>query len=188
MLCCAAGIMRAQPVYQKSDNLIGLGLGVGGAYNIDASDYETPLFNVSYERGMWSAGWDQVQGVVSLGALVGRKRSGLTQNILNGSLITKKRYTVIGLRSAFHVQNYFGHELRKWDLYGGIMLGAYFTKTNITNNIPPPFTREPVEKTDLNMSFSGFVGARYFFNEHWAVCGETGFGYTNFLIGAGYRF
>ncbi len=188
-LCCVASIMQAQPVYQKNDNLIGLGFGVGGAYNLDRTDYDTPLFNASYERGVWSAGWDQVQGIVSLGLLVGYKQSGKTDEFLtNYYSTTKYQYRVIGLRSSFHLQNYFGRELKKWDLYAGIMLGTYFERETITYNYPAYFNPAPSETVSRNAQFSGYLGARYFFKEHWAICAETGFGYTNFLIGAAYKF
>lgn len=188
MLCCVAGIMQAQPVYQKNDNLIGLGFGVGGAYNLDRTDYDTPLFNASYERGVWSAGWDQVQGIVSVGLLAGYKQSGKTEEFLSGYSTTINQYRVIGLRSSFHLQNYFGHELKKWDLYAGIMLGTFFKRQSTTYNYPSPFNREPTEAISRNAQFSGFFGARYFFKEHWAMCAETGFGFTNFLLGAVYKF
>jgi hypothetical protein len=195
LFCCAvvlisaASLAQAQPVYQKNDNVIGLGLGVGGAYNIDASDYDTPLFNASFERAAWPVGWDQTQGVVSLGLFAGFKQSGRSEDLTNGfSYAVKQQFRVIGIRSAFHLQNYFGRELKKWDLYGGIMLGVYYEKSTTVYNYPPPFTRPTDVEKKRNASFSGYFGARYFFKEHWAICGETGFGYTNFLLGAGYRF
>lgn len=181
--------VAGQSIYQQNNNVLGVGIGFGGVYRDAATaTQETPVFNVNFERAIWPLGGEKVKGVISLGGLVGYKQSTFTGSIgyYNYSYSMKWRYNIFAVRSAWHLQSLNGKELKKWDLYWGLMLGANFYRRTYTDN-DPTFDYGSNASATIT-TFGGYLGARYFFNPNFAVTAETGFGYSSLNFGAAYKF
>jgi hypothetical protein len=181
--------VSAQSIYQKDDNVIGLGIGLGGAYeDVSYASYQTPIFNVNYERAIWPLGGENIKGIISMGGLVGYKRFGYTTPLgyNNYTYGYDWSYTMLAVRSAWHLQSFKGKDLKKWDLYWGLMLGINRIRQTYRDN--DPNFNYGLSQNSTRSTFGGYFGARYFFNESWAVSAETGFGYSSLNFGAAYKF
>jgi hypothetical protein len=181
--------IAAQSIYQQNNNVLGVGIGFGGYYS-DASGAtrESPVMNVNFERAIWPLSGEKVKGIVSMGGLVGYKQSSLSNTIgyYNYSYNVKWRYTVLAARAAWHLQSFNGKELKKWDLYWGILLGVNLMRRTYTDNFSGADYGSNLSSTFT--MFGGYFGARYFFNPNFAVTAETGFGYSSLNLGAAYKF
>lgn len=173
---------QAQAAYQLGDNVVSIAAGFGSSYGAFTYGKQTPAFSLQYERGLWQAG----PGVISLGGYLGYKSYQYSGSYFGFTYNEKWNYTIIGLRGAWHLQEFDGTELQKWDLYGGAMLGYYNLNYTYTDNDPA------IDYSDINYSstvgLSGFLGARYFFNPHFAAQGEIGYGISYLNLGLAYKF
>jgi len=93
-------------------------------------------------------------------------------------------YTIVGLRAAVH-----GNPRDNWDVYGGFMLGYNMPSVNHIIITPasdvkgaenqPSFTRPAKNQ----VTYSGFIGAAYYFKKNLGVFAELGYGIS--LLNAG---
>jgi len=93
-------------------------------------------------------------------------------------------YTIVGLRAAAH-----GNPRDNWDVYGGFMIGYNMPSVNHIIITPasdvkdtedqPSFTRPAKNQ----VTYSGFVGAAYYFKKKIGVFAEFGYGIS--LLNAG---
>ena len=65
-----ASVVKAQE-FQVGTNAINVGVGLGGYYYGYDTSTQSPVFSVSYERGIWEM---PGPGVISLGGYLGYKR------------------------------------------------------------------------------------------------------------------
>lgn len=173
---------QAQAAYQLGDNVISVAAGFGTSYGAFTYGKQTPAFSLQYERGLWQAG----PGVISLGGYLGYKSYQYSGSFLGFSYQEKWNYTIFGVRGAWHLQNFEGTELQKWDLYGGAMLGYFNLNYTYSDNDPS------IDYNDINYSssvgLSAFLGARYFFTPKLAAQGEIGYGISYLNLGLAYKF
>lgn len=173
---------QAQAAYQLGDNVVSVAAGFGTSYGAFTYGKQTPAFSLQYERGLWQAG----PGVISLGGYLGYKSYQYSGSFLGFSYQEKWNYTIFGVRGAWHLQNFDGTELQKWDLYGGAMLGYFNLNYTYSDNDPS------VDYSDINYSssvgLSAFLGARYFFTPKLAAQGEIGYGISYLNLGVAYKF
>ena len=167
MALCTITIAKAQE-FEAGTNIINAGVGFGGYYGYDYSSSVTqsPVFSVSYERGIWDV---PGPGVVSLGGYFGRKTfkyKGLGSQY-NWS------YNIIGVRGAYH---YNGLEIEGLDVYAGVM--ASFNM----------YSGDDFNDYDSRPSITPFVGARWFLGDSFAVYAEGGYGVAFFTVGGSFRF
>lgn len=175
--------VTAQAAYQQGDNMLSLGIGLGSSYGSFTYAHQSPAINLQYERAIWPLG----SGIVSLGGYVGYKTFGYTAGYYGGYTYTENwRYTIIGLRSAWHLQELGGKELEKWDLYGGVMLS--YNVLNYTYSDNDPYWDYAGGGYGSSVGFAGFLGARYFLRDHFAVMGEVGYGIAYLNIGGAFKF
>lgn len=174
--------VKAQAAYQLGDNVISVAAGFGTSYGAFTYGKQTPAFSLQYERGLWQAG----PGVISLGGYLGYKSYQYSGSYFGFTYNEKWNYTIFGVRGAWHLQEFDGTELQKWDLYGGAMLGYFNLNYTYTDNDPN------VDYNDINYSnsvgLSGFLGARYFFTPKLAAQGEIGYGISYLNLGLAYKF
>lgn len=154
--------------FNVGTNAINLGVGFGGNFSSGfySSPNASPVFSVSYERGVWEAG----PGVISLGGYVGHRTFKYSSNSDN-----KWSQTVAGVRGAYH---YTGFDVENLDVYAGLMLGYYFYADNFSSSYNYGSSLRP----------SGFIGGRWYFTDAIAGYVEAGFGITNISLGAAFRF
>lgn len=174
---------KAQAAYQIGNNVISASFGLGSAYGSFNSSKQSPAINLQYERGIWQAG----PGVISLGAYLGYKSYRYSGTFPGGYTYSQRwNYTIIGARGAWHIQEFDGTELKKWDLYGGVMLSYNILDYTYSDN-DPTFELSDVHYSS-GMGLSAFLGARYFFNDHFAAQGELGYGISYLNLGIAYKF
>jgi hypothetical protein len=87
---------------------------------------------------------------------------------------------IIGPRGYIHYQL-----VDKLDTYGGVLLGYNIVNAKETGNSIPGYN---YSASASGVIFSGFVGARYFFNDKFAVMGELGSGIAYLNLGVTLKF
>jgi hypothetical protein len=180
-LLAAAMITHAQE-FEKGTNVASLGIGVGSSILHYSGASQSPGLSLQYEKGMWDIGGP---GVISLGGYVGYKSYKYTGKYAGGYEYNEKwRYTVIGVRSAYH---YTGLDVDKLDVYGGVMLSYNILKYTYTDN-GPSGTYYNSGSYGNTTGFSLYVGGRYYLNDNLAVLAELGYGVSYLNIGVALRF
>ena len=173
--------INAQPAYQLGSNVVGFGLGVGG--NLGLSSYQSaPAINFQYEHGLKQLG----PGVLSLGAYLGFKKYSYTSSFYGYTQDWK--YTILGVRGAWHLQELKGVNLDKIDAYLGVMLSYNLLNYTYTDNDPSSTNYFIRENYASNVSITPFLGARYFFTNNFAGMVEFGYGMSYVNIGLAYKF
>lgn len=181
--------------FDKGTTAINLGLGLGGSRYSYLSSYNdnysvSPTFNASVEHGVGYLG----DGVVGLGGFFGQRSVGYEYTSQVGSTTynydRKWTNTVVGLRGSFHYNDWHGND--KLDLYAGLMLGynigGYKDKsTRTTNGVTTTY-----DETNRNnysfVTYSTYVGGRYFFTEKIGAYLELGWGVSAINLGATLKF
>ncbi|WP_149304087.1 hypothetical protein [Pareuzebyella sediminis] len=153
--------------FQKGTNVINAGIGLGGAYGSYTTSSQSIGLSASYERGIWEV---PGPGVVSLGGFLGFKT--YDYDYVGGR--DRWRYTVIGVRGAYH---YNGLNVENLDLYGGAMVSYRILSYNGSTG---SYGSRP--------GASGFVGARWFFTDGIAAFAEAGYGFAFLSVGVSFRF
>lgn len=169
--------------FDKGDNVIGLGIGIGGHYGVSSSGYssQTPAFGVMYEKGMrWNAG----PGIIGLGGYLGYKSLRYKATAGFYSYDWKWTYTIIGIRGGYHYEF-----LEKLDTYGGLLLSynvvSFSDKTVSTiNGIPYVYNGASASGIELSL----YLGGRYYFSDQWGAFAELGYGITYLQLGVVYKF
>lgn len=166
---------RAQE-FQKGTNIVSAGVGLGSSILSYSGASQTPALSLQFERGMWDIGGP---GVISLGGYVGYKGYSFS-----GTDFSEKwHYTVLGIRSAYH---YNGLKVDKLDLYGGVMLSYNLLSYSYSDNSGLSLSGNGSYGSAA--AFSIYVGARYFFSDHFAVLAELGYGVAYLNVGIAVKF
>ncbi|MCX6328875.1 MAG: hypothetical protein NTZ85_05065 [Bacteroidia bacterium] len=173
VLFTASQLMAQDPSFQKGDNVINLGIGLGSTmYFGTGYRMAVPPVSASYEFCI-------IDGIAKKGAV------GIAPYIGFSSYKYKYedwgwRYTniILGVRGAFHYPF-----VDKLDTYAGIMLGYdIITWKEIgdagdnTADAPGSFVH------------SEFIGARYYFANNFAAFAELGYGISWFTVGMSFKF
>ena len=177
--------------FGKGDNVISLGIGIGGYYTYYGSGYtETPNFILSYENGTFG---NVGPGTISLGALLSYKGAfyNYTYPSYNYYYNQTWSYYILGIRSAYH-WDFFNNP--KCDPYAGVMLGYYFLGYSYSTNDPNP--RAPgdpyyyLSSGNYNsyLALSLYLGFRYYVTPTVGFWGELGYGYTTLALGVNFKF
>jgi hypothetical protein len=162
----------AQGNFEVGSNVLGLGIGIGNTYGNLGYGSQSPGIAVHYEHGMWEVGGP---GVISLGGYIAYKSFSNDNSIYS----TSWKYTVIGVRSAYHFNMINSTD---WDVYGGAMIAMRIL--SVSDN--DPYYSYGGSASDLYLSI--FIGGRYYFSNNWAAFGEVGNGLATLTLGAAYKF
>lgn len=155
--------------FESENNVINVGIGIGGDFGNFLTSSVSPGISVSYERGIWDIGGP---GVISLGGYLSTKG----YRYKNQGLDSKWSYTTLGFRGAYH---YNGLKVDNLDVYGGAMLSY-----NIAN-----FSGDSVGfKVASTVTPTLFVGGRWYFNDTFGVFAEAGYGVAFLTLGGTIRF
>ncbi len=178
LLMSMAGLVFAAHAqeFQKGTNIISAGVGLGSSILSYSGASQSPALSVQYERGVWDIGGP---GVISLGGYAGYKGYSFS-----GTDYSEKwHYTVLGVRSAYH---YNGLNVKKLDLYGGVMLSYNILSYSYSDN--SGYNLSGTGTYGSTVGFSLYVGARYFFTDHLAVLAELGYGVAYLNVGIAAKF
>jgi hypothetical protein len=168
--------------FQKGTNILSAGIGLGSSILSYSGASQTPALSLQYERGVWDIGGP---GVISLGGYVGYKGYSYSAGEQNYNYSENWHYTVVGVRSAYH---YNGLDAKKLDLYGGLMLAYNLLSFSYSDNTGSGTIAGSSGSYGSTVGLSLYVGARYFFADHFAVLGELGYGVAYLNVGIAAKF
>lgn len=177
-------ILTAQNTrFAKGDIEISAGVGIIPTFFADQS--KTIIPPLSAKIGY------RVTNNLSLAAYAAYSSSETDQISLPDGSVThyENDYLILGLRGAAHT-----NRLDNWDIYGGFLFG--YNMPQVTENRTfttsgdvepvsdqPSFTR-PAEHT---FTYSGFVGASYFFGKNMGAYAEIGYGISLLNVGLNFK-
>jgi hypothetical protein len=167
LLVIVVSLSFSQMAYKKGDQVINLGIGLGGFAGVYGSG------GIAITGGYESA----IHENISLGGVIGYSSSSYDYGYFGNSNSWKFTYILIGARGAYHIDL---AKDPKIDTYGGILLGY-----NIVSFSGPSVTYYSPGGSYL--AFGIFVGGRYYFNPKWAVQAELGYGLGILNVGIAYK-
>lgn len=171
--------------FKKGDLDLALGLGILPTFVVDGAKVQVPP--VSLRLGY------RVSDNFSLSAFTAYSSSSQVQpDILTDNTVrVENDFLMVGIRAAAHASR-----IENWDIYGGFSLGyniPMVEKTLIVAEDAEP-TRDDFDphrhtrQAENNFTFSGFVGATYFFKEkNLGVFGELGYGVSILNVGVNFK-
>lgn len=181
--------------FDKGTTAINLGIGLGGTRYSYLSAYNTgysvsPTLNASFEHGVGYLG----DGVVGIGGFFGRRTVRYQDVSQSGSVgyAYDRRWTntVIGARGSFHYNEWHGND--KLDLYAGLMLGynigGYKDRSTTTVNGVTTSYEENSRNNYSFVTYSTYIGGRYFFTEMIGAYLELGWGVSAINLGGTLKF
>lgn len=130
-----------------------------------------PPVSVSYEQGIMDDVLDV--GSIGVGGYIGYTSASWETNWLGGSYGWKYTNFILGVRGSFHyplVDNI--------DTYAGVLLGYNVVSAKEIGTVPIGYSASASAPI-----FSGYVGARYYFNEKFGAMAELGTGIAYFNLG-----
>jgi hypothetical protein len=165
-----ASLSFGQMAYKKGDQVINLGIGLGGFAGVYGSG------GIAITGGYENA----INENISLGGVVGYSSS--SQDVFAG-YGWKYTYILIGARGAYHVDLLHNPNI---DTYGGVLLGYNIVSASETGTHPNnSFGLYSASASYLAIGV--FIGGRYYFNPKWAVQAELGYGLGILNIGIAYK-
>lgn len=180
LLLFAVTSVKAQN-FVKGTNIVSAGVGLGSSILSYSGAKQSPAISLQYERGIWDIGGP---GVVSLGGYLGFKSYKYSDKYSSYNYSEKWRYTVIGVRSAYH---YNGIKADKLDVYGGIMLSYNILNYSYSDNGPSGGYSNK-GSYGSNAGFSLYAGGRYFVSKNLALLAELGYGVAYLNLGLALKF
>ena len=179
LLLSASLPLSTSAQFDEGDNVLGLGVGLLGGYNVGWSGSgvrQSPARNVHFDHGMGDLG----AGTWGLGGYVGYKTFGYKSNYLYYNYDYHYTYLVIDIRGTWHYNEWHGD---KWDTYGGVMLAYRGVSYTDNTDYGPYGNPGTYSYNGSGVGLSLFVGSRYYFNDKFGVYGELGYGLSALQLG-----
>lgn len=166
--------------FKEGTNSLNIGIGFLGGYNYGTYSgiSQTPALSAYYEHGVMPLG----PGTLGIGG--GLEYKSLSYDYSFGNYSAKWKYTIIGLRGAYHPD--FANS-EKVDGYGGLALGygiVSFKDSYYDNAFGG--TYQNTYPSYFYTSF--FLGVRYLFSPKVGGFAEIGSGLTALKIGVNFHF
>jgi hypothetical protein len=172
-LAASLTIANAQN-FKLNDQIVNVGLGLGST-NYSSSLYSMRILPISfsYEKGIK----DEIieKGVFSVGGYLGMSSFKYNSNVSSVGNIPYTTDIIIGARGALHYPFLADPKL---DTYLGLMI-YYDIATWSTNNSSNPAIG--------GLSFSLYLGGRYYLDKNFSGFVELGYGISYLTIGVGYK-
>lgn len=165
--------------FDKGTKVVSAGVGIGSSLGSFSHNSQTPAISLQYEQGVWDAGED---GIISLGAYVGYKSFGWKTETSGFNSSASWKYTIVGLRSAYHYQGLDNDDL---DVYGGLMLAANLLNYTYTDS---QGNRQGGGNYGNSTGLTLYLGGRYYFSPMAAGFAEIGYGISYLNLGLALRF
>ena len=158
--------------FDKGDNLINIGIGVGSPFFGSGYKASLPINpSVSYENG--------ITDVISVGGQLSYASSKYDDSF-NSNYSFKENAIYIGARGSYHFNQLFDLD-RKFDVYGGASLG--YVTVSVSDN------EGSLGSTASGLGFGLFGGGKYFFSPNTALYAELGYQSLSFLnVGVAFKF
>jgi hypothetical protein len=172
LIVFVASLSFGQMAYQKGDQVINLGIGLGGFAGVYGSG--GIAITGGYEYG--------IHENISLGGVVGYSSS--SQDVW-GDYGWKYTYILIGARGAYHLDLFHKKDI---DTYGGVLLGYNIVSSSAKGTAPVQgWGWGSYSASASYLAIGVFIGGRYYFDPHWAVQAELGYGLGILNIGIAYK-
>ena len=172
-----SGLANAQsPSFVKGDNVVGLGIGFGGnLYTGSGYKNKMPAISVYYENCIKDNLWDD-KSSIGVGGMLGYTSA--KWEYMNYGW----KYTnfIIGARGTLHYEF-----VDKLDTYTGMMMGYNIVSSKKIGDHPAGWGGN---ENASAMTWSWFLGARYYFTNNIAVFSELGYGVAVFNVGVSIKF
>jgi hypothetical protein len=173
---CFLYLNTSAQVFTKGTNVASISIGLGSSILSYSGASQSPAFNLQFERGIWPIGGP---GTISLGGYVGIKSYKYSGKFSTYSYEEKWKYTIIGVRSAYH---YNGLKNDKLDVYGGVMLSYNILSFSYSDNSPSGNYANSGSYGSA-AGFTLYIGGRYFFTSNIAGQAELGYGVSYLSLG-----
>jgi hypothetical protein len=174
----------AQAQFEEGDNVLGAGIGIGGAYsNIGFSSNvsQTPAISLHFDHGMGELG----PGQWGLGGYLGYKHISYSERYYTyWTYDYSWTYFILGVRGSWHYNDWHTDKL---DTYGGFMLAYDAVTFKDNTNYGSYSYLNTYSYGGSYISFTGFLGARYFFNDKIGAYAEQGYGVAALQLGVSVR-
>jgi hypothetical protein len=172
LLVIVVGLSFSQMAYKKGDQVINLGIGLGGFAGV----YGTG--GIAITGGYENA----VTENISLGGVLGYSSSSDDFGFGYG---WKYTYILIGARGAYHLDLFHNPMI---DTYGGILLGYNIVSSKATGTLPTYYGFGGSYSASASfLEYGIFIGGRYYFSPKWAVQAELGYGLGILNVGIAYK-
>ncbi|ROL60907.1 hypothetical protein D9V86_08500 [Bacteroidetes/Chlorobi group bacterium ChocPot_Mid] len=172
LLSTSSELLSAGP-YSKDRADLNIGIGLGSTLY---GDETIPPISASYEVG-FPGKPNEYTDKISLGGYVGFARTEYDWWWGTWSYT----HVIIGAKGSYHFYNE-----GDIDAYGGLIIGyeilseSYTSKTGYEDY-------KPVSSANGGLTYSGFVGARYYFSPSFGVFGELGYGISYLTLGVTFK-
>jgi hypothetical protein len=166
LLVIAVSLSFSQMAYNKGDQVINLGLGLGGFAGAYGGSSGIAITG-GYENA--------INENISLGGVIGYSSS--SEDFYGYGY--KYTYILIAARGAYHLDLFHNPKI---DTYGGILLGYNIVSAS-TTGLYSGYGSASASYLEIGL----FVGGRYYFDPHWAVQAELGYGLGILNIGIAYK-
>jgi hypothetical protein len=172
LIVFVASLSFGQMAYQKGDQVINLGIGLGGFAGVYGSG--GIAITGGYEYG--------IHENISLGGVVGYSSS--SQDVW-GDYGWKYTYILIGARGAYHLDLFHKKDI---DTYGGVLLGYNIVSSSAKGTEPVHgWGWSSYSPSASYLAIGVFIGGRYYFDPRWAVQVELGYGLGILNVGIAYK-
>ncbi|MGM0626289.1 MAG: hypothetical protein ACQES0_10435 [Bacteroidota bacterium] len=169
------------PTFTNGDQALNLAIGLGSTY-YSGSYYSTtlPPLSASFEMGV-TDGLIDGKGVIGVGGYIGYAAY-KWENTYPGYGTYGYKYTnlVIGARGTFHYPL-----ANKIDTYTGVLLGYNIVSANEFGDV---YYGYDYNTRSSSVAWSGFVGARYYISDSFALMAELGYGIAYLNLGVTLKF
>jgi len=170
-----ASAQMSNEMFSKGDNILGVGVGLGGTYSYGSSTgyTQSPSYLLTYENATIDPGGSVAVG---FGGYVSYLTSSLNWN--DGySYSDKYTFEFLMARAALHYKVKFSAKI---DPYIGATAGYAFAQHKLETSDPnymhrgdPGYSAYSAEPANSGtVQFGGFLGARYYFTDKFGIWAE----------------
>jgi len=179
MFCVVFSIgANAQNTFSKGDQNLNLGIGLGSTLGGTGYTTTIPPLSVSYEVGIKDELFDD-RSSLGIGAYLGYAANKHEWIFDASKYGFDYNYLILGARGAVHY-----HLINNLDTYAGLMLGY----NNISSKTFGNWGSTIGTATASGLTWSMFLGTRYYFKENMGAFAELGYGIAYLQLGVTFRF
>ena len=180
----ASSGLAARAQFTSGDNILGAGIGIGGAYSnvgFNSGVSQSPAIGLHFDHGMGTLG----PGEWGLGGYVGYKHLSYTErNSTYWTYDYSWTYFIIGARGTWHYNDWHTDKL---DTYAGVMLAYNAVTYKDNTNYGSYSYLNTYSYGGSYVGFSGLLGARYWFSDKVGAYLELGYGVAAVQVGVSVR-
>ncbi|MBK7554350.1 MAG: hypothetical protein IPO17_06635 [Flavobacteriales bacterium] len=182
-LLSVTAISSTAQAFTAGDNVVGLGIGVGGHYGVFGSyTAQSPVLMATFDRG---TGIKAGPGVIGIGGYFAYKSVAYRYDYYSNYYYDRRwNYIMFGVRGTYHWNAW--HGIDQLDTYAGVLAGLniidYKDKSEYPSGYVSPTYGSATARTNL------FAGARWYFTEGFGAYAELSHGVSYVTVGLNFKF